>query len=167
MSLPTRPNADPAGIVSVPIGRWAVAAAPTVLRTLLGSCAGVVLYEKQAKLGGVAHIVLPDSRGEVEHPGKYADTAIPALIADLERLAGWRIRTRLTAKLFGCASMFQASGPLEIGRLNREAAERILAGLAIPVVGCDMGGESGRRLTFDTQTGIVAVKIPGGADYEV
>jgi chemotaxis protein CheD len=165
--MPTRPKTDAAGVVSVPIGQWAVAAAPTVIRTLLGSCAGVVLYERQAKLGGVAHIVLPESRGASDHPGKYADTAVPALISALESLAGRPLRSRLSAKLFGGASMFQASGPLEIGRLNREAVERVLAALGIPVLACDMGGESGRRLTFDTQTGIVAVKIPGGADYEV
>ena len=40
------------------------------------------------KLGGVAHIVLPRAPGNVDHPGKYADTAIPALIAELTRRAG-------------------------------------------------------------------------------
>jgi chemotaxis protein CheD len=149
------------------MGQWAVAFAPTMIRTLLGSCAGVVLHERQVKVGGVAHIVLPDSRGSVEHPGKYADTAIPALVEDLERLATRRLRPRLTAKLFGCASMFQTTGGLEIGRLNREAVERALARMDIPILACDMGGEIGRRLTFDTRTGIVAVKVPGRADYEV
>jgi chemotaxis protein CheD len=158
---------EPDELVSVPMGRWAVAAAPTLIRTLLGSCAGVVLHDRQAGLGGVAHIVLPDSRGCADHPGKFADTAIPALVDDLERRAGRRLRPRLTAKLFGGASMFPTSSRLEIGRLNREAVERVLAGLGIPVVACDMGGELGRRLTFDTRTGIVAVRVPGGADYEV
>lgn len=165
--MPSPSNNDAAAVLSVPIGRWAVAAAPTLIRTLLGSCAGVVLYERQARLGGVAHIVLPDSRGSADHPGKYADTAVPALVDDLERLAGRRLRPRLTAKLFGGASMFQASGPMEIGRLNREAVQRMLASLSIPVVATDMGGDAGRRLTFDTRTGIVSVKVPGGADYEV
>jgi chemotaxis protein CheD len=153
-------------LVSVPMGQWAVAAAPTLIRTLLGSCAGVVLYEPQSKIGGIAHIVLPDSRGSKEHPGKYADTAIPALIEDLEKLAQRKLRTRLTAKLFGGASMFQ--GPsLDIGKMNQGAVERILAEYSVPVIARDMGGDTGRRLTFNTLTGIVAVKIPGGADYEI
>ncbi|MFO0951952.1 MAG: chemotaxis protein CheD [Isosphaeraceae bacterium] len=155
------------GFVSVPMGHWAVATPPTQIRTLLGSCAGVVLHERQARVGGVAHIVLPDSRGSTDQPGKYADTAIPALIEDLERLAGRRLRPRLTAKLFGGASMFQASGPLEIGRMNQAAVEKILAGLGIPILARDMGGDAGRRLTFDVSTGIVTVRIPGGADYDV
>ena len=67
------------------MGQWAVAAAPAKIRTLLGSCVGVVLYDRVAKLGGLAHIVLPSSRGVIDHPGKYADTAIPGMIADLDR----------------------------------------------------------------------------------
>ena len=161
-------NDKPGGeaMVSVPIGQWAVAAAPTMIRTLLGSCAGVVLYDRQAKLGGVAHIVLPDSRGATDHPGKYADTAIPALIEDLEKLAMRKLRGRLAAKLFGGASMFQGQS-LDIGRLNQSAVEQILESLGVPVVARDMGGDAGRRVTFDTQTGLVAVRIPGGADYEI
>lgn len=155
-------------IVSVPIGQWAVAQAPAVIRTLLGSCVGVVLHDRQGRIGGVAHVVLPDSRGCVEHPGKYADTAVPAMLDDMERLAGRKLRTRLCAKLLGGASMFQTtSGPLEIGRLNQAAVERILATLGVPVVARDVGGDAGRRLTFDTASGIVFVKVPGRDDYEL
>ena len=98
-------------VVSVAIGQWAVAAAPARIRTLLGSCVGVVLYDRVARLGGLAHIVLPSARGAVDHPGKYADTAIPALIADFERRLGGKARARLTAKLAGGASMFQVDRP--------------------------------------------------------
>ena len=157
----------PDEMISVLMGRWAVASAPTLIRTLLGSCAGVVLYDRQGRLGGVAHIVLPDSRGSTDHPGKYANTAIPALIDDMERAAGRKIRPRLAAKLFGGASMFQGGASIDIGRSNQVAVERVLAELGVAVVARDLGGEAGRRLTFSTATGIVAVKIPGGADYEL
>ena len=150
------------------MGRWAVASAPTLIRTLLGSCAGVVLYDRQAKLGGVAHIVLPDSRGATDHPGKYADTAIPALIDDMERAR----RPQAPAPDHGQAVRRGEHVPggqasIDIGRSNQVAVEQILAGLGVAVVARDMGGESGRRLTFSTATGIVAVRIPGGADYEL
>jgi chemotaxis protein CheD len=165
VSFNGKPESD--DMISVLMGRWAVASAPTLIRTLLGSCAGVVLYDRQARLGGVAHIVLPNSRGSTDHAGKYADTAIPALIEDMERTAGRKLRSRLTAKLFGGASMFQGGNTIDIGRSNQAAVERVLADLGVPVVARDMGGETGRRLTFSTVTGIVSVKIPGGADYEV
>lgn len=165
------PGPDPAEVVSVAIGQWAVAGAPARLRTLLGSCVGVVLYDRIDQLGGLAHIVLPSARGAIDHPGKYADTAIPALVAEFERRLGTRARTRLTAKLAGGASMFQVDAPadsaLNIGRRNQEAIETILGELRIPVLARDLGGTAGRRLTLDTVSGIVAIKVPGGADYEI
>lgn len=154
-------------IISVLMGRWAVASSPSLIRTLLGSCLGVVLHDQRSKLGGVAHIVLPNSRGSTEHPGKYADTAIPALLGEMERVAGRRLKASVTAKLFGGASMFQGGTTIDIGRANQLAVEEILIALDVPVVARDMGGESGRRLTFCTGTGIVVVRIPGGADYEI
>ena len=166
-------SADSPAIVSVAIGQWAVAAAPAKVRTLLGSCVGVVLYDRAARLGGLAHIVLPSAHGVVDHPGKYADTAIPALIADFDRRLGGKVRARLIAKLVGGANMFQMdpglkeSSGLNIGRRNQEAIEQILAELTIPIMARDVGGTSGRRLTLDTASGIVTIKVPGGADYEL
>jgi len=157
--------------VSVAIGQWAVATAPAKIRTLLGSCVGVILHDRVARLGGLAHIVLPDSRGATGHLGKFADTAIPAMIAEIERKVQVKANGRLVAKLVGGASMFTTGGnanpALNIGLLNQEAVERILGELRIPILARDLGGVSGRHLTLDTTSGIVAVWIPGGADYEL
>jgi chemotaxis protein CheD len=160
-------NPEAAEMISVPIGRWAVASSPSQIRTLLGSCAGVVLYDRQARLGGVAHIVLPDSRGAADHPGKYADTAIPALIADIDRALGRPSKGRLTAKIVGGASMFQTGPAMNIGQKNQNAVDQILADLGIPILARDVGGDSGRRLTLDTSSGIVSIRVPGGADYQI
>ncbi len=164
---------DSLAIVSVAIGQWAVAAAPAKIRTLLGSCVGVVFYDRVAKLGGVAHIVLPSSRGATDQPGKYADTAIPAVIAELDRRLGGKARSRLIAKLVGGANMFQTdsgvreNSVLNIGQQNQAVIEKILADLMIPILARDVGGTSGRRLTLDTISGIVTIKVPGGADHEI
>jgi chemotaxis protein CheD len=158
--------------VAVAIGQWAVAAAPAKIRTLLGSCVGVVLYDQSTRLGGVAHIVLPTASGVVDHPGKYADTAIPGMIAEFRRL-GVAAGSRLRAKLVGGANMFQVASRvheisgLNIGQRNQEAIEQILTAVAIPVLARDLGGTSGRRLTLDTASGTVTIRIPGGQDYEI
>jgi chemotaxis protein CheD len=158
-------------VISVAIGRWAVAAAPVKIRTLLGSCVGVVLHDRVARLGGLAHIVLPNSGGAADHPGKYADTAIPALINEIDRQLRARSRSRLVAKLVGGATMLAVGGnvnpAMNIGQRNHEAVERILADLRIPILSRDLGGGSGRHLTLDTASGIVTIKVPGGADYEL
>lgn len=175
--LPASGNTAPAAPdaagrdVAVAIGRWGIAGAPTRLRTLLGSCVGIALHDRIAKVGGLAHIVLPDSRGVSDNPGKFADTAIPAMIEDLDRVLLGKARGRFTAKIAGGACMFQAagaSGPaVNIGELNREAVERILGSLRIPIVARDVGGQAGRRLTFNLATGIVSVRVPGGEEYEI
>ena len=177
--MPTVPNRDlnaspdPPAIVSVAIGQWALAAAPARIQTLLGSCVGVVLYHRAAKLGGVAHIVLPTAPATFDHPGKYADKAIPALIADFDRRLGEGSRQRLTAKLAGGASMFQVvssipeNPQLNIGRRNHEIIERILGELSIPILARDLGGNFGRRLILDTVSGMVTIKVPGGTDREM
>jgi chemotaxis protein CheD len=168
---PDSPDSLPT--VAVALGQWAVAAAPAKIRTLLGSCVGVVLYDRTAKLGGVAHIVLPSARGALDHPGKYADTAIPAMITDFNRRLGLKANARLSAKLVGGASMFQVeptvrdNSGLNIGQRNQEAIEQILAALSIPIIARDVGGTAGRRLTLDTASGIVTIRVPGGADYEI
>lgn len=161
--------------VSVAIGQWAVAAAPSKIRTLLGSCVGVVLYDRAGRVGGLAHIVLPNSRGAVDHPGKYADTAIPGLIADLDRALRGKSAGRLVAKLTGGASMFTLDGVssspsstiMNIGRTNQEAVEQILSELRIPVIARDLGGAAGRHVTLDTATGLVLVRAPGAGEKEL
>lgn len=165
--MPPSASFSPGEIVTVSIGKWGVAASPFRIQTLLGSCVGVVLHDRSAKVGAVAHIVLPDSRGETAHPGKYADTAIPGMIADLERKIGRPSRGRLSAKLVGGASMFSSGPTLNIGQLNLVAVEQILAKLGITILARDVGGESGRRVCLDTVSGTVSIRIPGGADYEI
>jgi chemotaxis protein CheD len=166
--VPESPPSNDDAVTSVAIGRWAVAVAPAKLRTLLGSCVGVILHDRIGRAGGIAHILLPDSQGAArDHPGRYADTAIPGLLADLERAVASRSRTRMTAKLAGGAAMF-ATGQCEgIGERNVKAVEAILAGLGIPVIARDLGGVSGRRVTLETSTGRVIVKVPGGPEYDI
>jgi chemotaxis protein CheD len=169
---PPAPTGSPE-IIQVTIGQWRIATAPNLIRTLLGSCVGVVLYDRVAKLGGLSHIVLPESHGLTEQPGKYADTAIHGMISDLDRKLGCASRPRLSAKLAGGASMFQlasvdpSTSALNIGSRNCEAIERVLAELRIPVLARDLGGTTGRRLTLDTASGAVVIRVPGGADYEI
>ena len=110
--LPRSPNSstNSASPTHVPIGQWAVRNDECRIQTLLGSCVGVALFDRQGRVGGLAHVVLPDSRGEKTHPGKYADTAIVAMLDDFRKLGSPVIRSRLWAKLAGGASMFR-TGP--------------------------------------------------------
>jgi len=131
------------------------------LRTLLGSCLGVALFDRRLRIAGLAHIVLPKSIGASELPGKYADTAVPELIRRMQELASGET-LRLSAKLAGGARMFNStSQAATIGEMNAEAVERILGELRITIVGRHLGGEQGRRMTLDVSSGAVTIEIAG------
>ena len=63
--------------------------------------------------------------------------------------------------------MFQTGPALNIGKMNQDAVDQILAGLGIPVLARDVGGGAGRRLTLDVASGIVTIRVPGGEDYVI
>lgn len=146
---------------SLPMGEIAVARANGLLRTLLGSCLGLALYDRRLKVAGLSHIVLPASLGRTETPGKFADTAVPAMIRRMQDLAE-REALRLNAKIAGGANMFTtADVENTIGVQNVEAVQRLLDELRIPIVGRHCGGEQGRRMMLDAATGIVTIDVVG------
>jgi chemotaxis protein CheD len=147
------------------MGEMSVTAGDGELRTLLGSCIGLALHDRRRKIGGLAHIVLPSARERTDRPGKFADTAIPALIEQMERLAGGELN--LIAKMAGGASMFPSTAAGNIGAQNSEACETLLGVLRIPIVSKDCGGTQGRRMAFDTATGRVVIEIVGRAPFEL
>lgn len=147
-------------VVSVPIGGLATGRQRGILRTFLGSCVGLALYDRRRHLAGLAHIVLPDSAGSGTPPGKYADTAVPALVAELTALAGGE-QPRLTARLIGGAKMFAFQSGPAVGDQNVEALEKLLEAAGIPVVARDCGGRKGRRMTLDISSGQITIESVG------
>jgi chemotaxis protein CheD len=147
--------------LSLPMGEIAVAQSSGILRTLLGSCLGLALYDRRHKIAALGHIVLPNSLGKTHPPGKFADTAVPAMIAHMQEFVAVQ-RLNLHAKIAGGANMFiSADSRTTIGVQNVEAVERILDELRIPIIGRHCGGEQGRRMTLDAATGSVTIDMVG------
>ena len=152
----------------VRMGEFAFSAsAGDVLVSLgLGSCVGVALLDRRAIVAGLAHVVLPAAEGRSEAPGKYADTAVPALVDAVLGLGARRLR--LEAVLVGGASMFSFGGAgLDIGQRNDAAVREELARLRIPVAAAETGGSRGRTVRVDVQTGVVTAKAAGDAVVEL
>jgi chemotaxis protein CheD len=132
-------------------------------RSVVGSCAGLMIRDRRLSIAAVAHIVLPEAAGRPGAPGKFADTAIPYMV-DLLRKEGAE-RTSLIAKVAGGAQMFGISGPLQIGDANIHAVAAILSDLGIPLQARSAGGTKGRKLTFRCDSGEIVVEVAGEAAF--
>lgn len=150
----------------VRMGELAVARTPgEVLASIgLGSCIGLALVSRARSIGGLAHVMLPESaKGGSVQPGKYADSAVPALVRALERI-GAPARD-LDAVLVGGAQMFAlGGGSLDIGARNESAVRSALQALRIPVRAAATGANKGRTIRVHVDTGLVLVKEVGGVD---
>jgi len=128
-----------------------------VISTILGSCVAVCLWDSVLRQGGMNHYLLPLWNGEGLPTPKYGNVAIPMLIEKM-RLIGSR-RGDLVAKVFGGGSVLESlSGPIDVGGRNIALADEILASENISVVSSDLGGKSGRKIFFVTDTGEVFVR---------
>lgn len=128
------------------IGEYRVGPRP-MMTIGLGSCIGLTLYDDSLKIGAMVHIMLPDSSGRKDRPGKYADTAIPLLISELAKLGSKK--GSLVAKMAGGACMFEYFGTnLNIGERNAERVRQVLKENGIPLKKEDVGGKVGRSVTF-------------------
>lgn len=146
---------------SLPMGAIGVARHSGQLRTLLGSCLGLALYDRRLKVAGLGHIVLPAALGRTEPEGKFADTAIPAMIRQMQELVEDE-KLRLHAKIAGGANMFLGVDfTNSIGTQNIQAVERLLDELRVPIIGRHCGGEQGRRMQLDAATGLVTIDVVG------
>jgi chemotaxis protein CheD len=139
------------------IGEMKVAHNPSLLIIMgLGSCIGLTLHDRYAKVGGIAHIMLPDSRGIVGKTCKYADTAVPLLLKEMVRHKAKKEQT--IAKIAGGATLFSGMDTLQIGKRNADVVKEALKKEGIRLIAEDTGGSSGRTITFDVHTGKLHVK---------
>lgn len=155
--------------IKVGISQWKAAPAPHKLITLgLGSCVGIVLYDSSTKVGGLSHIMLPDSTQfrNNGNKGKFPDTAIPLLIEDMVALGARR--SAIKAKIAGGAQMFSSPDKKlisNIGTRNVEQTQGVLHRLNIPILASDVGGNKGRTVIFDIESGTVWVRTLGRETY--
>jgi chemotaxis protein CheD len=151
--------------IRVGIADAAIVSYPDVLITMgLGSCVGVALYDKENKIAGLVHIMLPDSTQfkSAVNQYKYADLGIESLLKKM--ISNGSKKSNITAKIAGGASMFNFPDKRiisDIGQRNIKAVIDIIKKLSIPIIGEDVGGKKGRTMIFDSEDGSVIIKSIG------
>lgn len=130
----------------------------------LGSCVGIAIRDPATGIGGLAHIMLPDSK-EIKNNSnrpKFADTGIEDLVSEIVRMGG--NRGRLVAKIAGGAQMFafgSKSDMIRVGERNVQASKKKLGEMKIPLLAEDTGKTYGRTVIFYPKTGEFHIKSVG------
>lgn len=151
------------GVTYVGIAEHKILDKPGVLAcSALGSCVAVCVRDRDTRLAGLLHALLPTSLDSASrsNPSKFADSGVALLVRELE-CRGAR-RESMTAKLIGGACLYyfeKPSATARIGELNVESARETLKTLGIPVVAEHVGGGFGRSVHFDRDTFAVSVNV--------
>ncbi len=143
---------------------------PNGVTTLgLGSCVGVAIRDPNTGIGGLVHVMLPDSTAikNSSNLAKFADTGVVELVRQMEALGA--NKNRLVAKIAGGAAMFASSRPdiVQVGQRNVEAVEAVLASLNIPILAKDCGANYGRTVIFFPETGEYVIRAVGKPEKSI
>jgi len=156
-------------ILQAGMAEYQVSNEPAMLVALgLGSCVGVCMYDSSAKVGGLLHVMLPDSKlaREGNPPAKFADTGVPLLFNKMRAAGANPIHT--VVKIAGGAQMFKVtSSSMNIGARNVEAVKEALKQLRLRISAEDTGGTKGRTVKLDNSTGRITVKTIGTGEKEL
>jgi chemotaxis protein CheD len=126
----------------------------------LGSCVAIILHDPAARVGGLAHVLLPSpalSR-RMENPAKAAQTAVPLMLQQMARKGA--SPRRITGRIAGGASMFaslSAPGTINMGERNVVSSRNTLMEHSIPLVAEDVGADYGRTVRFRIADGRVDI----------
>jgi chemotaxis protein CheD len=127
----------------------------------LGSCIAIALYDAEARVGGLAHVLLPSpALSKLDgNPAKSPHTAVPRLLELMSALGA--SPRRVTGRLAGGASMFASLAPpgtIQMGERNVVASRQVLNAHGIPLVAEAVGGDFGRTVRLDVSEGSLEIR---------
>jgi chemotaxis protein CheD len=129
----------------------------------LGSCVAVSAWDRKNKQGAMAHVVLPECTPGREPTPKFADVAIPELVENLKKMGA--NPSQLEIKLVGGAHMAPNDSPsmplMRIGERNIDAVKAQLKKLGLKAIAEDLGGNNGRTVRLNVESGQVTVVTAG------
>ena len=148
--------------VRVKVADYAVRRGPHLLTTIgLGSCVAIALYDRDTRIGALAHILLPSQAmsRETSNPAKFPETIVPLMLEEMREL-GTR-HARVCAKIVGGASMFGQlvhNTGINVGERNVLATREALAAAGVPIIAEDTGLDYGRSVYFHLADGRLEVR---------
>jgi chemotaxis protein CheD len=151
--------------IIIGVGGYAVSANRGAFLTTysLGSCLGITIYDPVVRVGGLLHVMLPDSsineEKAREQPGMFVDTGIPQLFKDSYKLGA--VKNRVHICVAGGAQFLDKTGYFNIGQRNVEQLTALLDKHGLTVDAMEVGGLVSRTVQLNMDSGEVRLKSSG------
>jgi chemotaxis protein CheD len=142
--------------VKVLPGEYFVHDEDILIMTTLGSCIAACLWDRQLRIGGMNHFMLPDSAGSGSEGGRYGSFAMELLINELIKRGA--TRGTMEAKVFGGGAVISGMNSINVGERNTKFVLDYLATERIAVVSKDVLDVYPRKVCFLPHSGKAMVK---------
>ena len=142
--------------VKVLPGEYFVFNEDVLIMTTLGSCIATCLWDRQAKIGGMNHFMLPDNGGGSSDSGRYGSFAMELLINEMMKMGASRMT--MEAKVFGGGAVISGMNTINVGERNTAFVMDYLKTERIPVVSKDVLEIYPRKVCFLPHSGKAMVK---------
>ena len=163
-TLPTRSfdHGNNGKSVHVLIGGFYWGSGDIKVKTVLGSCVSICMWNKKKKMGGLCHFSLPGRRSRKRYPlnGFYGDDAIHLFLDIIKRTS--TVIDDYEVEMYGGASMFDQENDIDflhIGQRNIESSKEKLKKLGFKIKNENCGGTFSRHVTFDLSTGLIHLRV--------
>ena len=147
--------------VKVLPGEYFVAKEDILIMTTLGSCIAACIWDRERRVGGMNHFMLPEGSGD---SGRYGSYAMEVLINEILKAGGSRLN--LEAKVFGGGAVISGMNTINVGERNTRFVLDYLRTERITVVSKDVMDIYPRKVCFLPASGKAMVKRLASANTE-
>jgi chemotaxis protein CheD len=150
--------------VKVLPGEFFVHDEDVLVMTTLGSCIAACLWDRDRRIGGMNHFLLPDAGSSGDASGRYGSFAMDLLIGELVKRGA--TRSTLEAKVFGGGAVIGGMNSINVGERNTAFVLDYLRTERITVVSKDVLDVYSRKVCFLPASGKAMVKRLASANSE-
>jgi chemotaxis protein CheD len=150
------------GVAEMKIG---VVAGEILITHALGSCLGITIHDPVAGVGGLLHVMLPDStidpHKSAQNPAMFVDTGVPRLFHACYNAGAEKGRIVLKVAGGACTSDDEEHDYFKIGKRNVTALRKLLWKNGVLLKASDVGGTKSRTMTLEIGSGEVLLRTNG------
>jgi chemotaxis protein CheD len=143
--------------------------ATSIVTYALGSCIAVAIHDPVAQVGGMLHLMLPESSLDVDkaekNPYMFADTGIPLLFR--QAYAAGAEKNRLVVRIAGGAQVIDDAGVFNIGKRNCLTGRKVLWRAGVMISAESVGGRESRTVRLEVESGRCLMRTAGGAEQDL